>query len=45
MLGMILPFLMISSILLGAFYPAVDTTAGGEGERDAGDAADTPCWQ
>ncbi|MEZ3474078.1 MAG: CPBP family intramembrane metalloprotease [Lachnospiraceae bacterium] len=32
MLGMILPFLMISSILLGAFYPAVDTTAG-EKER------------
>ncbi|MDE6365726.1 MAG: ABC transporter permease [Lachnospiraceae bacterium] len=32
MLGMILPFLMISSILLGAFYPAVDATAG-EKER------------
>lgn len=31
-LGTILPFLMISSILLGAFYPAVDTTAG-EKER------------
>lgn len=32
LLGMILPMLMVTSILLGAFYPAVDTTAG-EKER------------
>lgn len=32
MLGMVLPMLMVTSILLGAFYPAVDTTAG-EKER------------
>lgn len=31
-LGMVLPMLMVTSILLGAFYPAVDTTAG-EKER------------
>lgn len=32
MLGMILPFLLITSILMGAFYPAIDTTTG-EKER------------
>lgn len=32
LLGTILPMLMVTSILLGAFYPAVDTTAG-EKER------------
>ena len=32
MLGYIVPFLMITSILMGALYPAIDTTAG-EKER------------
>jgi len=32
LMGMILPFLLVTSILMGAFYPAVDTTAG-EKER------------
>ena len=32
MMGMILPFILITSILMGAVYPAIDTTAG-EKER------------
>lgn len=32
LLGMVLPMLMVTSILMGAFYPAVDTTTG-EKER------------
>lgn len=32
LMGMILPFLLITSILMGAIYPAIDTTAG-EKER------------
>jgi len=32
MIGMILPFILITSILMGAVYPAIDTTAG-EKER------------
>ncbi|MFR5954596.1 MAG: hypothetical protein ACLUGQ_13555 [Coprococcus sp.] len=35
LLGVIVPFMLVVSLLMGTMYPAIDTTAGEPGARNA----------